>query len=322
MIRYLPIIILIIYSCSTQEENIVDVQEPPVFEVKSYNKLHQFASGSGMAYFNNHFYIVGDDDPYLAKVDKTGEILEKWQIWDTTDVKDGRINKKVKHDFEAVSLFPYEDDTLLLIFGSGSKSPQRDVIFSFNPTSEEIDTLQGEQFFVWLKETVGLSDKEVNLEGAAYHNGFLYLLNRHNNEMYVFPESRFRCFIKHHSTEDLKLKKHHFELPVYKKDTARFSGASILAEKDQILFSASIETTDNWEDDGKILGSFMGKIDLNNLKYKKPFCEPVFIDDTTRFEGKIEALHGIKKGEELQIYFITDDDDGTTGWGEVIYTCK
>ena len=292
-------------------------EEESISNIISYKKLDNFASGSGMAHYNNYFYIVGDDDPYLAKLNEKGEILQRWQLWDTNDVQNGRINKKVKPDFEAISYFPFQQDTLLLIFGSGSKSPKRDVIFTFNPKKEEIDTLDGESFFAWLKETADLTDDEVNLEGAAFHNGYLYLLNRHNNEMYMFPESGFRSFIKHRSTEDLTLEGYRYELPVYKNDSARFSGASILSEKNQILFSATIETTDNWEDDGKILGSFMGRIDLNNLKAQKPFCEPIFIDDTTRFQGKIEALHGIKNDKNLHIYFITDDDDGSTGWGEV-----
>lgn len=270
-----------------------------------------------MAYYNDYFYIVGDDDPYLAKMNSNGEILERFQLWDTSHVQNGRIIKKVKPDFEAISLFPFQKDTLLLIFGSGSKSPKRDVILSFHPQKKQIDTLNGKDFFTWLKAEANLSNKEINLEGATYSKGNLYLLNRHNNEMYSLPESGLSNFIKKQSTEDLSLKKYHFELPVFKKDTARFSGASMLAETDELLFSATIETTSNWQDDGKILGSFMGKIDVSKLDQKKTFCAPVFANHSTRFKGKIEALHGFKHEDKLKIYFITDDDDGSTGWGEV-----
>jgi hypothetical protein len=107
-------------------------------------------------------------------------------------------------------------------------------------------------------------------------------------------------------------------LPVFKYDTARFSGASYLKERRALLFSASIETTDNWQDDGKILGSFIGLIHLDSLANKNPFCEPVYLKDSTRFKGKIEAVQGIKKDDHLHIYFVTDDDDGTTGWGKLV----
>lgn len=304
-------------SCSKETksnpEGDLESKETSVHQVFSYQKLEQFASGSGMTFYNDYFYIVGDDDPYLAKLNKKGEILQRFQLWDTSDVKDGRIHKKLKPDFEAISLFPYERDTLLLIFGSGSKSPKRDVIFTFNPKNEKIDTLNGRAFFAWLKTNAGLKNKEVNLEGATYHNGFLYLLNRHNNDLYQFPEAAFHNFISDQNTDGLKMKKHHFELPVYKKDTARFSGASIISRKNQLLFSATIETTDNWQDDGKILGSFVGKIDLDKLDNPNVFCAPVFNEDKTRFKGKIEALQEIVEDEA--IYFITDDDDGSTGWG-------
>lgn len=314
-------ILFLTFSCQQQsnesKQSNQEVQQSSVIKIEDYQKLKNFASGSGMAYYNDYFYIVGDDDPYLAKLNKEGEILERFQLWDTANVQNGRINKKVKPDFEAISLFPYQQDTLLLIFGSGSKSPKRDVILSFNPKNKAIDTLQGKDFFSWFKTAANLTNKEINLEGAAYHKGILYLLNRHNNVMYSLPEPGFSSFIENQSTKDLSMNSHHFELPSYKKDTARFSGASIIAEKNQILFSASIETTDNWQDDGKILGSFMGKIDFTKLDQKKPFCAPVFVNDTTRFKGKIEALHGLNEEEELKIYFITDDDDGTTGWGQL-----
>lgn len=292
---------------------------PTVIKINNKKKLNQFSSGSGLAYYNHHFYIVGDDDPYLAKLNKKGDILQRWLLWDTADVNNGRIDKKVKPDFEAISLFPNEEDTLLLIFGSGSKSPKRDVILTFHPKKEKVDTLQGKLFFAWLKKAVNLSNEEINLEGAAYHNGFLHLLNRHNNTIYTITKEDFTTYIATGQTNHMGVKKKRYELPVYKNDTARFSGASIIGEKDQILFSASIETTDNWEEDGKILGSFIGKIDINNLESQHPVCAPIFENDTTRFKGKVEALHGINKGDKRHIYFITDDDDGTTGWGEVLF---
>lgn len=321
--RFLFIVGLIFsFSCEEQKKNSHSVslkkENKKSIDVQSYQKIKNFSSGSGMAFYNNHFYLVGDDDPFLIKTNKEGEILQKWQLWDSSDVQDGRINKKVKPDFEAISLFPYKNDTLLLIFGSGSKSPKRDVIIAFHPRTETIDTLNGAAFFAWFKETKGLSNDEINLEGAAYHNENLYLLNRHNNTMYTFTKEGFTVFLENGLTDSLSGSQNHYVLPVFKNDTARFSGASYLKERSALLFSASIETTDNWQDDGKILGSFIGLIHLDSLANKNPFCEPVYLNDSTRFKGKIEAVHGIQKEEELSIFFITDDDDGTTGWGKLI----
>ena len=326
-IKYSSLVFLFLlcfcYSCEEQKEEVLsfdqEKQNQSQVEVQSYKKINNFSSGSGMAFYNNHFYLVGDDDPFLVKANKEGEILHKWQLWDSSEVQDGRIHKKVKPDFEAISLFPYQEDTLLIIFGSGSKSPKRDVILTFHPHTEKMDTLQGEAFFAWLKETTGLTNDETNLEGAAYHKGVLYLFNRHNNTLYSIPEKGFATFLKTGLTSSLDVTTNHYILPIYKNDTARFSGASYLKEQNALLFSASIETTDNWEEDGKILGSFIGLIRLDSLANKKPFCEPVYLNDTTRFEGKIEAVQGIKKGDQLHIYFITDDDDGTTGWGKVTW---
>lgn len=318
----LIMVLLLCISCEEQKNNNSSISQitenKKNIEVLSYQKIKNFSSGSGMAFYNNHFYLVGDDDPFLIKTNKEGDILQKWQLWDSSDVQDGRINKKVKPDFEAVCLFPYQEDTLLLIFGSGSKSPKRDVIIAFHPRTETIDTLKGAAFFAWFKETKGLSSDEINLEGAAYHNENLYLLNRHNNTIYTFTKEGFTVFLERGLTDSLSGSQNHYVLPVYKNDTARFSGASYLKERRALLFSASIETTDNWQDDGKILGSFIGLIHLDSLANKNPFCEPVYLKDSTRFKGKIEAVQGIKKDDHLHIYFVTDDDDGTTGWGKLV----
>ena len=317
-------LILLLASCgSVYEEKDTDTNENLVnsfhsFICNDYKKIPSFSSGSGMDFYNGFFYLVGDDDPFLVKVNTSGKINQKWEIWDSSAAKSGRIPKKIKPDFEAISVFPCKNDTLLLIFGSGSKSPNRDVILSFNTKNEEVYPLNGEQFFAWLKTTAQLSNSEINLEGATFIENTLYLFNRHNNEVYAIPQQQMERFISDQNTEELTLERYHFELPVFQGDTARFSSAASINGAHTILFSASIETTNDWEEDGAILGSFIGKIDLKNLQDKIPFCVPVFQNDSTRFEGKIEGVHGfVGKKNELTIYFITDDDDGTTGWGRI-----
>jgi hypothetical protein len=310
----MTLITLFIVSCNDDSKKETST---PSLTLNNYKKMLSFSSGSGMLYYNNFFYLVGDDDPRLGRVDSVGKLQQYWEIWDVSKLKNGRIRKNVKPDFEAMSIFPHNDDSLFLIFGSGSVSPQRDVILAVHPKSKAVDTLSGQQFFSWLKSAVSLSTSEINIEGAAYHNETLYLFNRHNNEMYSIPHDEFETFITTGKTDELSLKKHRFELPVYKTDTARFSGATAIPLHNMILFSASIETTDNWKDDGAILGSYIGLIYLDSLEQNQLICLPVTYDDETLFQGKIEALHGFtSKKDELTIYFITDDDDGTTGWGK------
>lgn len=312
-------------ACSQNAEEKVSLEKVATENTKdkylvlNYSKLPDFSSGSGMAYHNGEFYAVGDDDPYLIRVNSEGEILNKWQAWDSSDVKNGRIKKKVKPDFESIACVPYENDTLLLIFGSGSKSPKRDVIMSFSPRTERFDTLQGKAFFQWMRTNANLTEDEINLEGSAYYKQTLYFLNRHNNEMYSLPFDGFKHFISTGDTSQLSVITNRFELPTHQKDTARFSGASILAEQNKLFFTATIELTSDWVDDGDILGSFMGEIDLDNLNNKKLNCYPIYNNDSVRFEGKIEALQGFFNEDGITIQFITDDDNGTTGWGKVVY---
>ncbi|WP_107038420.1 DUF6929 family protein [Brumimicrobium mesophilum] len=319
------ILSLVFCACSEREikESRTTLKPVEIIKDKSivlhYTKIPSFSSGSGMAYHNGSFYAVGDDDPYLIQVNPLGEILNKWQAWDASQVENGRIKKKVKPDFESIACIPFEKDTLLLIFGSGSKSPKRDVIISFSTRTEEFKTLEGQKFFQWIRTNANLTEDEINLEGAAFHNQVLYLMNRHNNEMYSLPFDGFRHFITTGDTSQFSVTINQFELPTHQKDTARFSGASILAEQNKLLFTATIELTRDWVDDGDILGSFMGEIDLDNLNNKKLTCYPIYNNDSMRFEGKIEALQGFYSEDGITIQFITDDDNGTTGWGQVEY---
>ena len=83
---------------------------------------------------------------------------------------------------------------------------------------------------------------------------------------------------------------------------AGFSGASVY--DDLLFFSASVEKTSDWVNDGEILGSFIGIINL---------CAP---DEEIKFfsvegEFKIEALMVLeKKKENYVLLAMTDNDNG------------
>lgn len=310
MLKYTPFIAAIIFltACSGDKPD-------STAELKSEKQIPGFASGSGMTRLGGKYFAAGDDDAYLHILNEGGDVLEKHRLWDTANVVEGRILKSVKPDFEALAAFPFDGDTALIIFGSGSKSPRRDVVMTARPNSlADAARLPADTaFFAWLRGAAGLGIKELNLEGAAYRNGELILLNRHNNELYRIPEKGFRSFLTSGTTDVLSLERRRFILPAIGSDSARFSGASVLPDGSALLFSASVEVTSNAIDDGTVKGSFVGTIDLDGVGNAPLTCARIMRPDGSPFRGKTEAAEGRRNPDgSVSVIGITDNDDGTT----------
>lgn len=321
------IIILIglqIVSCSTDKtcttcENEKDehLKESPVSAIIALEKeLEGFSSGSGMQYFNGFFYAVGDDDAYLWKFDKFGDFQDKWLIWDTSEIEGHRIRKKIKPDFEAMSFLPRDTDTSLLIFASGSKPIKRDYILQFDPNKKELIELSSSAlpFYDWLRTEV-FNPKDLNLEGAAFWNEQFILLNRATNTLLMLKKSGFMENIVKDRISHLDYQHFHYQLPLIQTDTARFSGASIIPGTNYLLFSASVELTEDWVDDGGILGSFIGIIDLEHPESAPLACELVTWENKETYIGKIEAVEGkLISDKKVHVVGITDNDNGKTNF--------
>jgi len=286
-------------------------------ELTSEKLIPGFASGSGMAMVGGKYYAAGDDDAYLHILNRDGEVIEKIQLWDTTDIVDGRIRKPVKPDFEAMTAVPFKGDTALLILGSGSVSPQRDVLMLLNPHTSRSPARHPADtaFFEWLRRAADVGKTEMNLEGAAYGNGELLLLNRHNNEIYRIPGKGFEHFLNSGATDKLSLERRRFVLPSIGGDSARFSGASILSDSSTLIFCASVELTENAVDDGVVKGSFIGTIDLDKSGTEPEFYTHISQPNGSPYTRKIEALEGRRNHDGSNTARgITDNDDGTTYW--------
>lgn len=154
-------------------------------------------------------------------------------------------------------------------------------------------------------------DSELNIEATAFSDGELYLFNRRKNLIIKFNYEHFVSFIKGEcSIPELEIKE--YSLPKMNGIEAGFSGATILKNQPKIIFTASVEDTINPYDDGEILGSFIGMIDLSNktISNQIEFCQ---IPNTTE-NFKVESVtvkEEISIGE-TNVILITDDDQGNS----------
>lgn len=271
-------------------------------------KLNNIPSGSGIAKYRDGYYVIGDDSPYLYFLNQDFEVISKTLISDDQNFNGKRIVKSEKADFESLELI---NDNELIVFGSGGKSPQRDVFvrifIDHNMTVEQYNI---SEFYNHLKNLEILEDSELNIEGTAFYNGDLYLFNRRKNIIIKLNYEDFLAYIKGESLiPNLEIQE--YSLPKINDVEAGFSGATILNNGSHIIFTASVEKTDNGYDDGEILGSFIGMIDISNgtLGANIDYQLSPALGENLKIES-VTVLH--EQSSEAEIMMITDDDQGNS----------
>lgn len=271
-------------------------------------QLDEIPSGSGIAKCGKDYYVIGDDSPFLFKLDKNLKIAAKTLISEAIPSNGNRIIKSEKPDFETLELI---NENELLIFGSGSKSPQRDVfvrVFLNDPMI--IDKYDLSKFYNHLRNLPIFENSELNIEATAYHHDQLYLFNRRKNLILKFDYQHFLQFLKGESPIP-KLEIKEYSLPKIKGIEAGFSGATTLKKNPKIIFTGSVEDTVTAYDDGEILGSFIGMIDISNnsLAESIDYCPVPNPGEILKIES-ITVLN--EQPGETEIMMITDDDQGSS----------
>ena len=274
-------------------------------EILNHKKIQGMMSASGIVKSEGRFYVIGDDSPYLYSLNSDFETISKKAIYSTTNFLKNRIAKSKKPDFEALEMINNEE---VIAFGSGSKSPERDVFkrISFN-NFEEVQSYTIADFYDSLRNLDILKTSHLNIEAVAYRNNHLYLFNRGRNLIISFIYNDFLSYLEGHAALP-KLEVNSYSLPKINGLEAGFSGATTLKNHPYIIFTASVEDTPNAYDDGEIMGSFIGMIKIENdapSRFLKSAILPI-----TKEKLKVESVtikEEVKLGETL-IVLVTDDD--------------
>ena len=282
--------------------------------VLSHRVLENIPSASGIEFLNDQFYIISDNSVWLYILNIDFDIVDVKQIFPEPELKNGIIPKKNKPDFEALTLINTENGIRLFVVGSGSKSPERDKAFlmnteSLNEDPEEL-SLTGVYDYLRILPEVAQGHK-LNIEGVAASESKIFLLQRgnisENNALIIYDKIAFLNYLKNKTTLKPTPEIKNFTLPTRKEILSGFSGASYIAEREFILFTATVEDTENEIDDGPALGNFIGIIDLNNPK-TAPDCALVMIGEEI-FNGKIESITPILIHENyIKAIAVTDND--------------
>lgn len=250
---------------------------------------------------------MGDDSPWIFKLNEKFEITEKIRIGDVSAAVKGKIPKSQKPDLEAMACFGDE----LLLFGSGSKSPQRDVLLKVNTITKAVSKYSLLHFYDTLCEASKITRNDLNIEAAAIASENILLFNRGKNIIFKINISELLLHAEGKSKMP-PIELFHATLPVLNGLEAGFSGAALTPDGKQVLFTASVENTPNWIDDGEILGSFLGIIPLSELRdsIKPAYMKITDIEkNILKVKAEAVAVRSVDPTGKLQILIATDNDE-------------
>ncbi|MBX0334135.1 hypothetical protein K3G39_12900 [Pontibacter sp. HSC-14F20] len=294
-------------------------------------------SASGLEMLGDHYYVVGDDSPYLYRLDKNFGLESQEAIFDTTGFGNGRIAKDKKADLEGMTLLQHQGKPYLLMIGSGS-APARRKAYLYNICGDDIcregagvhgaKTVDLDELYRQLEQkTDTLGGSSLNIEGVAAGHGKLYLLQRAigtgQNVLISYHLSEFIPYLLGEKTAaslphpELS----YFRLPDLNNLQAGFSGAYVYDDK--LFFTASLEDTNDAYGDGEVLGSYIGYIPFSWVGKQNMLQVPATLilqADGNPYTGKAESLV-VQKREgkgRYKLVVVSDDDKGGSELLEVV----
>lgn len=262
---------------------------------------------SGLEVYGDRLLMISDNTEGLSISDFSGNLLETIAL-EKEKSPIQIIEKKYKSDYEACTIISNENVDYLLLVGSGSKKENRNkaklVSLSNNNETANYDLVE---FYSYLRSVNEIEPTDFNIEALAYHDNKLYFFNRGTNEIFVVKKSAFFDFLKNHNTE-FKFKKYKMEIEPIEGFSTGVSGATITSNG-QVLITASAEKTEDWYNDGEIVGSSIGWFELSEMQSKFKVKTEVLVDKDVMLKSKIEsiAVHTIDQNK-ARLFLVSDND--------------
>jgi hypothetical protein len=277
----------------------------------THSKLIPYPSGSALSFLNGKLYLMGDDAINMLVLDEDLNVLDSIPM---NAYPAERIPKKIKPDMEAITVVRYKKENILLLLGSGSAGPERNVGTLVQPANAQKENIDLSVFYERLRQQ-GI--KDLNIEAVAALPGGIVIASRGNRS---FPRN-FLVF----TSQDFFEKQDSAAIKVVRvgtnTDTSLFNGVSGLdyaAGADKLILTISSENTFNSYEDGSIGKSYLWVInDITNRKRVSHINPDLIIDldqMDERFKGhKIESVSVIKETRQaLHLVLTADDDNGQT----------
>ncbi|WP_316801789.1 DUF6929 family protein [Pedobacter nototheniae] len=261
-------------------------------DLSLFAEIDAIGAASGLFAENDLLYIIGDNSGYLNCYNiKTGA-LNKIQILPSTGLNLlENIPKAQKPDFEVLCSF----GKVLYILGSGSRA-ERNLLVQYNLETKEITTHHLSGIYKRLKNIAAIDDQNFNIEGAIFTGEEWFLFNRGNgsnskNGLFKIPGENL--------VDATEASFHPITLPNINHINSSFTDAILY--KDDIYFISAAEDTNSTFNDGEILGSFIGSLNVKSLK----------LNFVHKIAGrhKFEGISFFKKNDSSVEFLLCEDKD-------------
>ena len=285
--------------------------------------LTNLPSASAVKLLDGSVYIIGDDSPFLYKLDSSFAIISKTLITGNDSMPNGRVPKAIKADFESMAVFQDKKEFYLLVLSSGSKEITRDTIHLISlKENRVVKSKNVRPLYNLIIEKAGLPLDGINIEALIMNKSNVYMMQRGNNNENLIMTFNTKDFMKYLNKENANIPDFsitRFLLPAMENTLAGFSGACILKENSGLLFTASLEASTNVYDDGEILGSYVGTIKFSDFEEGRSTAELVVVNGET-LKTKLEGISNKSVvGNKITIIAVSDNDDGTSWIYEMEY---
>lgn len=264
-----------------------------VFSLSLFVYLVGVGAASGLVYSDKSLKVISDDSDVLYTYNMDGNNIDKLSLHPSGELLEKRA-KPEKSDFEAIT--SYQDT--YYIFGSGSDK-NRNSLIKVAGESNEVTQESLIPLYQDLRRAAEISEEDFNIEGAIIHKGDLLLFNRGNGPNQKNGVFFIADFLN--STSSYNISYQQIDLPGIHGVPFGFTDA--ILEEDKIYFLAAAEAGQSTYQDGQVLGSLIGKIDLKTMQLESS------MQITNRY--KFEGITVFEKTEENTTFLLCEDlDDG------------
>ncbi|WP_140485077.1 DUF6929 family protein [Flavobacterium sp. GSA192] len=246
-------------------------------------------SASGLLYKDNSLFIVGDNSGFLYEYHLDSKDLKRHPLIENPTEN---IIKKDKPDFEALSYF---QDTLYA-FGSGSTAKRNSMVEFDLVQKKKIATNNLSELYAVMQNFASIKPEDFNIEGTIHDGENWYFLNRGNG---ISNKNTLFSLRAKKLNQEFSMLSNDYKLPKIKGVRSSFTDA--VKVDNSIYFLATAEDTQSTYDDGEVLGSLIGRIDLETMKID--FTQK--ISDSHKFEG----LTLFKKDNNKIEFLLCEDKD-------------
>jgi hypothetical protein len=277
-------------------------------------------AGSGVAWISGALAVIQDDAHFVAIADPATGLCRAVTLpageGGLRQFDDVRGNKRFKLDLEACAVVPDgRGGETLVAFGSGSTERREQVLLvtGLADGAPGVELRDAAGLYARLRDAAEFAGSELNVEGAAWRDGRIVLLNRGNGApsadrqaVDAACEVDWAALLAHLADPDAhpapspgSIVQYH--LGMIEGWRLGFTDAAPFG--DSLIYTATAEASPNAVDDGPVAGSALGIIGADGAARWT-----VLVDaDGAGFDAKVEGVaRGPRPGT---VYVVVDRDD-------------